>query len=115
MTIFIFLDDVRMPPDDGNLWILARDIDRAWVELVYAWHHNEGQEIVLSLDHDLGQDKNGKDLDNGNDLVKRIEKAVATQYGFKPKLEMRIHSANPVGQQNMEAGIRSIYRLLEKQ
>jgi len=115
MTTFIFLDDVRMPPDDGNIWILARDIDRAWVELVYSWHFNKGDKIILSLDHDLGQDKDGKDLLNGNDLVKRIEKAVATQFDFKPNLELRIHSANPVGQQNMEAGIRSIYRLLEKQ
>lgn len=110
MTTYIFLDDVRMPPDDGNKWTVVRHIDDAWASIVTAWHTSHGRgEIVISLDHDLGED-----IPTGYDLVKHIECAVATQHEFKPKLEMRIHSANPVGRQNMERGIQSIYRLLGK-
>lgn len=106
MTTYIFLDDVRIPPDDGNEWTLVQDIESAMRLLIEAWYCRS-DDIVLSLDHDLGDN-----VPTGNDLVNQIERMVATQHEFKPKLEMRIHSANPVGQQNMERGIQSIYRLL---
>lgn len=108
MTTYIFLDDVRIPPNDGNEWVLVRDIESAMRLLIEAWYYRS-DDIVLSLDHDLGDN-----IPTGNDLVNQIERAVATQHEFKPKLEMRIHSANSVGRQNMERGIQSIYRLLGK-
>jgi len=108
MTTYIFLDDIRTPPNDGNEWTLVQDIESAMRLLIEAWYCRS-DDIVLSLDHDLGDN-----VPTGNDLVNQIERMVATQYEFKPKLEMRIHSANPVGRQNMERGIQSIYRLLGK-
>jgi hypothetical protein len=115
MTTFIFLDDLRMPPNDGNVWIVARNIDAAWVELIMAWYKSHGSEqITLSVDHDLGQDEYGQELPNGYELIKRIEAAIACSYDFRPKLTLQIHSANPVGIQNMERGIESIYRFLGK-
>lgn len=107
MTTFIFLDDIRNPPDDGHLWKIARDTDSAMRLLFEAWFCRS-DDIVLSLDHDLGDN-----IPTGYDLVKQLEEMIATQHEFKPKIEMRIHSANPVGRQNMECGIQSIYRMLE--
>lgn len=108
MTTYIFLDDIRNPPDDGHLWKIARDVDSAMRFLFEAWFVRS-DDIVLSLDHDLGED-----TPTGYDLVNHIECAIASQPYFRPKLEMRIHSANPVGRQNMERGIQSIYRFLSK-
>ncbi len=106
MTTYIFLDDIRIPPNDGNEWMVVRDIEGAMRLLIEAWFCRS-DDIVLSLDHDLGDN-----IPTGYDLVKQLEEMVATQHEFKPKIEMRIHSANPVGRQNMERGIQSIYRML---
>ncbi len=113
MTTYIFLDDLRFPPDDGNRWILVRDIQAAWDAMIGAWYMSHGQEeIWLSMDHDLGKDESGKDLPDGNDLVCKIETAVATDASFRPKLQMFIHSDNCVEMGQMLAGIQSIYRYL---
>ena len=113
MTTYIFLDDIRIPPNDGNEWILVRDIDSAMRLLIEAWYCRN-DDIVLSLDHDLGLDENGKDLPDGNDLVKKMEEMVATDPSFRPKLQLHVHSDNCVEIQQMLAGIRSIYRFLEQ-
>lgn len=113
MTTYIFLDDIRFPPNDGNEWTLVRDIDSAMRLLIEAWYCRN-DDIVLSMDHDLGVDETGKDLPDGNDLVKKIEAAVATDPSFRPKLQLFVHSDNCVEQGQMEAGIRSIYRFLNQ-
>ncbi len=114
MTTYIFLDDIRMPPDDGNRWIVVRDVDGAWHQLLTAWYTSKGTgEIVISLDHDLGEDASGKEYPNGNDFVNKLEHAIALlSPEFRPNVELRIHSANPVGRQNMERGIQAIYKRL---
>ena len=113
MTTYIFLDDIRLPPNDGNEWILVRDIESAMRLLIEAWYCRD-DDIVLSLDHDLGKDADGKDLPDGNDLVCMIERAAATEHSFRPKLQLHIHSDNCVEIQQMQAGIQSIYRFLGK-
>lgn len=92
----IFLDDVRNPPD--HTWILVRD------PLVFSHLARHADEI--SMDHDLGDG-----LPNGNDLLRKIEKEVANGTWTGKQVKFHIHSANPVGRQNMSATIASIYRM----
>jgi len=55
--------------------------------------YGDGEAVeALSLDHDLG------DGPTGYDLLKTVE-----QYRVPLPLDVRIHSANPVGRESMEA------------
>jgi hypothetical protein len=54
---------------------------------------------LISLDHDLGAEENG----TGYDVAKFIEEAAYK--GTLPPIEVRIHSANPVGRKRMLAAI----------
>lgn len=56
--------------------------------------------------------KNCIHVKNGYDVVLWIEEEVAL-HGFVPPEIILIHSANPVGRQKMEGGIRSIYKFHE--
>ncbi|UXH79991.1 cyclic-phosphate processing receiver domain-containing protein [Roseateles amylovorans] len=62
-----------------------------------------------SLDHDLGDDQRG----TGYDVVLWIEEEVALN-GFDPP-RIKVHSANSSARAKMEAGIRSIERLMANQ
>jgi hypothetical protein len=93
----VFLDDVRKPPSG---YTLVQTYEEC-VKLL-----ETGKVKELSLDHDLGTEK------TGYDVVRWIEEKVAME-DFNPPL-IKIHSANPVGRRNMEAGISSINRLLSK-
>jgi hypothetical protein len=93
----IFLDDERQAP---NGWVTAR-----WPTEVIALL-NAGSVDVVSLDHELGDDARG----TGYDVILWIEEAVATR-GFVPP-QIVVHSANTSARIKMEAGIRSIKRLV---
>ena len=97
--IKLFLDDERIPPEG---WVHVRCPKKA-IETLKTWKIAE-----ISLDHDLGDDAGG----TGYDVILWIEKAVATK-GFVPP-RMNVHSANPSARQKMEAGIKSIYGIYEK-
>lgn len=92
----VFLDDLRPCPEG---WTYVTTPETAIVLL------RTGDVEMISLDHDLGL----PEPLNGNAVVKWIEEQVATN-GFHPPV-MKIHSANPVGMENMIAGICSIHRL----
>jgi len=102
-TLFIFLDDVRDPPSDH--WTVVRDTAYAYELIRKAF--SEEREMVLSLDHDLGED-----VPTGYDLLNWIEKDIATQEHFRPKISFLIHSANPVGRDNMARAIGAIERMM---
>lgn len=88
----LFVDDVRDCPVG---WALARTYAEALKML------ESGAEVV-SLDHDLGEEKTGYDI-----ACWLEERAFS---GFTVP-EIRIHSANPVGRANIEACIKSIKRV----
>lgn len=98
-TRFIFLDDVRNPPGDG--WVVARNAGAAYFLLREAV--SLGETIVLSLDHDLGED-----TPTGYDLLNWLEKDIVTEPSFRPDIAFQIHSANPVGRMNMARAIAAI-------
>jgi len=93
----VFLDDERPTPPG---WVRAY-----WPEEVIDLLKT-GLVTDLSLDHDLGDDQRG----TGYDVVLWIEKEVALN-GFNPP-RIKVHSANSSARVKMEAGIRSIERLV---
>lgn len=84
--INLYVDDLRNCP---NGFVIARTTEEA---IKYLESFEVG---ILSLDHDLGIDKQGKLLPSGYDLVKYI---------CKNKLFVKkiyLHTNNPVGRENM--------------
>ena len=95
----IYLDDERETPDG---WVRCY-----WPDEVIAILQGEAVAEV-SLDHDLGDDDRG----TGYDVLLWIEEAVVTA-GFVPPL-LRVHSANTSARIKMEAAIRTIDQLHQK-
>lgn len=91
----IWLDDVREPPD--NTWRWHKTPEPLVEALPRIWNDID----AMSLDHDLGEDHL-----TGYEVVKRIETLVKVD-GYVVNFPIRVHSANPVGVQNMRAGIAS--------
>lgn len=84
--INLYVDDLR---DCPNGFIIARTIEQA------KYYFENFQIGILSLDHDLGTDKEGNLLPTGYDFVKYI----CTE-GLKAD-KIYIHTDNPVGRENM--------------
>jgi len=101
-TVFIFLDDIRYPP--SKHWIVCRSAAGAYTTIRTV---DSDKLIVVSLDHDLGED-----VPTGYDLLNWLEKDIATEKDYKPDIAFRIHSANPVGRANMDRAIQAIERRL---
>jgi hypothetical protein len=98
----IYLDDKRDPPD--NSWTLFRNIgDMARAMYIESPTLNIADIEVFSLDHDLGDFiklADGKILEL--DGVQAIN-SIYEWFNYKgvPVPKILIHSANPIGRQNM--------------
>lgn len=92
----VWLDDVRPMPSEFNLHVSTADdaINKLKTNSV----------ILISLDHDLGD----SDTKTGYDVAKFIEES-AFEGSLMP-LEVRIHSANPIGVNNMKMCINNAYK-----
>lgn len=112
-TVYLWLDDVRPAPSDQ--WYHRRTAEDMYQTIID--HDRWGYSMVVSLDHDLGEtvQPDGARTINctGYDLVVWLEKKIGEDDDFTPDIVFNVHSANPVGIQNMERGIRSIYNLVE--
>lgn len=95
----VYMDDIRHGPDNSGYyggyfvddwanWIIVRGIDnvKQLLEL--------GIVDKLSLDHDMGGDQTGYDLTKW-----------MAEHSCWPKGDIIIHSANPVGAENMKCTI----------
>lgn len=92
----IFLDDVRPCPDGYDAHVKTA---QGAIDLI-----KNGNVSLISLDHDLGPDEAG----TGYDVALFIEEA-AYRKTIKP-LHWQIHSANPVGIQNMRKALENADR-----
>ena len=92
----VFLDDIRNPTEEG--WTVVRTAQEA-IDLLHS-----GGVTTISLDHDLGED-----VKTGYDVATWIEKEVFLHPDYTPP-QILIHSANPVGRQNIQRVIESIQR-----
>lgn len=91
----LWLDDVRPAPEG---WVWAKTAAEAISHLVF------GNIAEVSLDHDLGPNTSG----TGYDVAAWIEREA--YLGNMPRMELRIHSANPVGKMRMEMAIENANR-----
>ncbi len=93
----IWLDDVRQVPD-GYVWTRSVNETIRLIENAEA----VGEEIdLLDLDHDLGDY-----APDGGDAIKLLDYLVEHEKFYPIKL----HTANPVGRENMERMIRRYWR-----
>jgi hypothetical protein len=90
----VYLDDLRPMPEGFD--VVVRTCEEVIALL------KTGHVTFLSLDHDLGTEE------TGYTVAKWIEQAAFE--GTLAALEWAIHSANPVGRQNIEAALRSAQR-----
>lgn len=94
LQINIYMDDVRVGPHNNgkmsgwNKWIIVRNIETVMHFLSLGVVNN------LSLDHDMGCEQ------TGYDLVKWM-----AEYNHWPNGKINVHSANPIGRDNMIATI----------
>jgi hypothetical protein len=97
MIYRLFLDDIRNPPDED--WIVCRSTQEA-VDII----KERGIPDFMSLDHDLGGE------DTTMVFLKRLVNEIWDGQSTPPKYQ--VHSANPIGTQNiisyMESWIKSI-------
>ncbi|WP_342577306.1 cyclic-phosphate processing receiver domain-containing protein [Psychrobacillus sp. FSL K6-2843] len=94
-TINLYVDDLRDCPKG---FTVARNIEEAINYLENYKVH------ILSLDHDLGEDKDGNLLPTGYDLVKYIcEKGLRAD-------KIYIHTDNGVGRENMYQTLKAAQR-----
>lgn len=104
----IYLDDERPTPEG---WIGFNTAEKL-INFIDLYDFNHGNDYVpieiISLDHDLGVGK------SGYDFLVWLEEKVYNNVSFSiPSLV--IHSANPVGKQNMMRVIESIKRIKQAQ
>lgn len=87
----LWLDDERPKPADFDCCVKTAATAIRMLRV--------GGVTMISLDHDLGSEENG----SGYDVAKFIEEAAYK--GTLPPIEVRVHSANPVGRKRMLAAI----------
>lgn len=112
MSYILFIDDERFPPDDGQDWVIARNLDE-----VRATIARLGMPVFVSFDHDLGDD-----TPSGHEIARAMVFAdLDAASGAEPSDDARglvgalpadfsftVHSQNPVGAKNI-ASILSSY------
>lgn len=92
MTLKIWLDDVREPPD--NSWTWVKNAGEATEKIA------SSKVTHISFDHDLGDF-----IATGYDVAKTIE-----YWSFIhsiSRIKWFVHSANPVGRRNIEMAMRN--------
>ena len=92
----VWLDDERPMPSDFHMHVKTATEAIAVLESMPV--------SVISLDHDLGEGSAG----TGYEVATYIEQSAYN--GTIDPIEVRIHSANPVGRQNMAAAIANAQR-----
>lgn len=104
MVIKIWVDDERKMPDDYTH--LACSVNAAFWLIKDCYYYNDN--IEVSLDHDAG-----KYVDQGGDYIKILERLEEVCYGnpnfqnyIRDKVTFHLHTANPVGRENMRRIIK---------
>lgn len=86
----LFLDDLRDPPDQS--WIVCRTYEDAVLAVKRFGFPSE-----VSFDHDLGYERTGMDL------ARYLVELDLDQNTMPDHFSFNVHSANPVGAENIEA------------
>ena len=97
----LYLDDLREPPP-GREWVVCRSSSEALEAIA-----ERGAPAFASLDHDLG------DQDTTMVFLRRLVSELWD--GISPPPDYQIHSANPVGAQNIRSFMESWRRSVRKE
>lgn len=100
----LFIDDERNPP--SRKWEVARSL-----EAVVWYLDNIGTPLYISFDHDLGDS-----VPTGYDIAHLlIERSLDGKIDLTKVKQINVHSANPVGAQNIHGLFASYFRFLQQQ
>ena len=93
----IWVDDLRLPPNETWRW--AKSVHEAKLHYIQLGGP-QGKPGIVSLDHDAGSYEF-----MGGDYIRFLEWLEEKQYTelWNINAQFHIHSANPVGRQNMKA------------
>lgn len=93
----MFLDDIRVPKNDYDV------IVRSFEEAINFVNQN-GIPTFISFDHDLGCDEIGNILKSGYDFAKwLVDVDMENIHKFPDNFTFDIHSANPIGKNNIKS------------
>lgn len=93
----MFLDDIRVPKNDYD--VIVRSFEEA-INFV----EKNGIPTFISFDHDLGCDEIGNILKNGYDFAKwLVDMDIENIHKFPDNFTFNIHSANPIGKNNIKS------------
>ena len=93
----MFLDDIRVPKNDYDV------IVRSFEEAINFVNEN-GIPTFISFDHDLGCDEIGNILKSGYDFAKwLVDMDIENIHKFPNNFTFDIHSANPIGKNNIKS------------
>jgi chloramphenicol O-acetyltransferase len=100
-VVKLWVDDVREPPNDDWVWVKNYVAASMLLTTHASWIS------TISLDHDLGEDE-----ETGYDLLNWMEWMVHDHDLPLPQ-DIRIHTANPAGRENMERARDKIVEMLQ--
>lgn len=92
--IKIWVDDIRTPPSEEWVWIKSVNTAKRYISMTSPYGVAD---IMLSVDHDAGDY-----FSDGGDYIRLLDWLEETRQNYP----IRIHSANPVGVQNMRTIIQ---------
>lgn len=100
----LFIDDERVPPDDGREWIIARNHQ----EVIEAVEQRNSVPSYVSFDHDLGEFGNG----DGYKIAKYlVDLDLYTDLKFPADFSFYVHSQNPIGKANIEGYLNNYLKV----
>lgn len=93
--MYLWVDDLREPPKDGNDWFWARSVSEAKTAIVLYERQRSKGAIHIDLDHDAGDYA----FDGGDyiEVLKWLEREQLPDTGYT----FHFHTMNPVGRDNM--------------
>ena len=92
MVFKLWIDDIRTPPSDEWMWI--KSVNKAKMVIKAVVEYDKNPIEIISIDHDAGDYFN-----DGGDYIRLLD-FIESQFG-NHQWTFHIHSANPVGVQNM--------------
>lgn len=93
--MYLWVDDLRHPPKDGNDWLWARSVREAETAIMLYERQSSQDAIHIDLDHDAGEYA----FDGGDyiEVLKWLERQQLPDTGYT----FHLHTMNPVGRDNM--------------
>lgn len=93
--MYLWVDDLRHPPKDGNDWLWARSVRQAETAIMLYERQSSQDAIYIDLDHDAGDYA----FDGGDyiEVLKWLEREQLPDTGYT----FHLHTMNPVGRDNM--------------